>query len=277
MNKIKIKKENKGKFTKFCKGKVTQECINKGKKSSNPVTRKRAVFAENARRWKHQNGGILQFLEDGGNFKFDWSGLASTGMNAIGSLISANKANKAINSQISANNAEMREKLAEDQKIAEAYADYSVQQEQEEQQRLFNEDSSNGQPSSIVGNWMKYQRAKQYSNSDAIKQKYAEINAQLEAESQSNTNNAISGALGGLMNFGISQLTNYQTNKNQNNAPTPKVVPTQKKSGAAITTNGYNTNNGFNDMKNPTLNGGMNTGIGANSSGFNLMNTSTWK
>lgn len=213
--KIQIKKENRGKFRKFCKGKVTQECINKGKKSSNPVTRKRAVFAENAKRWKHQNGGILQFLQQGGNFKFDWSGLASAGVNTIGSMISANKANKAINKQISANNAEMKEKLAEDQKRAEAYADYSVQQEQEEQQRLFNEDSSNGQPSSIVGNWMKYQRAKQYSNSDAIKQNYAKVNAQLEAQSSDNTSNAITGALGSLVNFGIGQIANYQTNKLQ--------------------------------------------------------------
>ena len=54
-NKIEIKPENKGKFTQYCKNQgysgVTQECINKGKKSKNPTTRKRSVFADNARGW----------------------------------------------------------------------------------------------------------------------------------------------------------------------------------------------------------------------------------
>lgn len=51
--KIHIKEKNKGKFTSWCDGKVTQECINKGKNSSNPVIRKRATFADNARHFKH--------------------------------------------------------------------------------------------------------------------------------------------------------------------------------------------------------------------------------
>lgn len=52
---ILIKKENRGKFTEHCKdlgySKVTQKCIDRGKQSSNPVTKKRAVFADNARKW----------------------------------------------------------------------------------------------------------------------------------------------------------------------------------------------------------------------------------
>lgn len=55
--KIEIKKKNKGKFTEYCKGKVTNECIRKAKNSGNPKLIKRAVFAENARKWKHQTGG----------------------------------------------------------------------------------------------------------------------------------------------------------------------------------------------------------------------------
>lgn len=50
--KIHIKKNNRGKFTDYCNGKVTTECINRGKRSPNPVIRKRATFAANARRWK---------------------------------------------------------------------------------------------------------------------------------------------------------------------------------------------------------------------------------
>lgn len=53
---IKIKKENVGKFTKYCEGlgylSVTEECIAKGKKSKSKAVRKRATFAKNARGWK---------------------------------------------------------------------------------------------------------------------------------------------------------------------------------------------------------------------------------
>ncbi|MBO4784148.1 MAG: hypothetical protein J5521_05330 [Lachnospiraceae bacterium] len=54
---IHIKKANRGKFTEYCGGKVTSECIARGKASSNPAIRKRATFAANARKWKHENGG----------------------------------------------------------------------------------------------------------------------------------------------------------------------------------------------------------------------------
>lgn len=50
---IKIKKENRGKFTDYCGGKVTDECIRKAKSSGNKKLIKRATFAENARKWKH--------------------------------------------------------------------------------------------------------------------------------------------------------------------------------------------------------------------------------
>lgn len=50
-NKIHIKKKNRGKFTDYCGGKVTEECIRRGKNSSNPTIRKRATFAANARKW----------------------------------------------------------------------------------------------------------------------------------------------------------------------------------------------------------------------------------
>lgn len=52
---INIKKENKGKFTSYCGGTVTQACIDKAKASGNSTLLKRAVFAENVRKWKHRN------------------------------------------------------------------------------------------------------------------------------------------------------------------------------------------------------------------------------
>lgn len=53
-NKIHIKKSKVGSFTSYCGGKVTQECITKAKNSPNPAIRKKAVFAENSRKYfKH--------------------------------------------------------------------------------------------------------------------------------------------------------------------------------------------------------------------------------
>lgn len=58
-NKIKIKKENRGKFTEYCNGKVTSECIQRGKNSPDPKIRKRATFADNVRHFKHKFGGQI--------------------------------------------------------------------------------------------------------------------------------------------------------------------------------------------------------------------------
>lgn len=48
---IHIKKSKRGSFTRWCEGKVTEECIRRGKNSSNPAIRKKATFAANARSW----------------------------------------------------------------------------------------------------------------------------------------------------------------------------------------------------------------------------------
>lgn len=62
-SKIYIKPENKGKFTATKKktGKSTEELTH----SKNPVTKKRAVFAQNAAKWKHEKGGAVE------KYKFD--------------------------------------------------------------------------------------------------------------------------------------------------------------------------------------------------------------
>ena len=54
---IHIKPENRGKFnaTKKRTGKTTEQLTH----SKNPLTRKRAIFAQNARKWKHADGGNL--------------------------------------------------------------------------------------------------------------------------------------------------------------------------------------------------------------------------
>ena len=51
-SKIHIKKKNRGKFnaTKKKTGKSTEELTH----SKNPLTRKRAIFAQNAKKWNHK-------------------------------------------------------------------------------------------------------------------------------------------------------------------------------------------------------------------------------
>lgn len=63
-SKIHIKEENRGKFnkTKEQTGKSTEELTH----SKNPLTRKRAIFAQNAAKWKHANGGIIQKMQEAG-------------------------------------------------------------------------------------------------------------------------------------------------------------------------------------------------------------------
>lgn len=56
---IHIKKSHKGRFTEYCGGNITEECIRRGKNSADPKVRKQAVFAQNARKFKHQDGGSL--------------------------------------------------------------------------------------------------------------------------------------------------------------------------------------------------------------------------
>jgi hypothetical protein len=74
---IHIKKKNRGKFTEYCGGKVTEACIRRGKNSSNPTTRKRATFVQNARNWNAFGGWLntqggdftngVTFIDEGGS------------------------------------------------------------------------------------------------------------------------------------------------------------------------------------------------------------------
>lgn len=61
---IHIKPENRGKFTETKRrtGKTTEELTH----SKNPLTRKRAIFAQNAKKWHHAFGGDL--MTHGANF-----------------------------------------------------------------------------------------------------------------------------------------------------------------------------------------------------------------
>ena len=115
---IHIKKKNKGKFTSYCGGKVTDECIQKGKNSSNPAIRKRATFAANARKWKHKEGGVIKaqegtktnFFQKANNFLNSdlGKGLSNSLINGIGNIVSSAKATKAVNAQNEALDAQLK-------------------------------------------------------------------------------------------------------------------------------------------------------------------------
>lgn len=66
--KIHIKESQKGSFTRYCGGNVTSECIARGKASPDPRIRKKATFAANARKWKHSDGGIINYFKGGNKF-----------------------------------------------------------------------------------------------------------------------------------------------------------------------------------------------------------------
>ena len=53
---IYIKPSKRGSFRRYCGGKVTQKCIDKAKKSGSTAIKKKAVFAENARKWSRKKG-----------------------------------------------------------------------------------------------------------------------------------------------------------------------------------------------------------------------------
>lgn len=72
---IHIKKSHEGRFTEYCGGNVTEECIRRGKNSSDPKIRKQAVFAQNARKFKHQDGGSIygaSQIQTNGNLSQQW-------------------------------------------------------------------------------------------------------------------------------------------------------------------------------------------------------------
>ena len=72
---IHIKKSHKGRFTEYCGGNVTEECIRRGKNSPDPKIRKQAVFAQNARKFKHQDGGSIygaSQIQTNGNLSQQW-------------------------------------------------------------------------------------------------------------------------------------------------------------------------------------------------------------
>lgn len=192
-NKIHIKESQKGSFTKYCKGKVTEECIQKGKNSPNPKIRKKATFAANVRKWKHQEGGNI---------------ISSEGVDALagiaGNLFGRISANKAIKKKRNAINAQSAyaKNAARSQVMGQAQE--SENQKAVQQLQQFNENSDNGRPSEIVSQTNAYNNAMKILPSyyNQIDQETNAQLAELKALKQQNTANMINGIFSAGIQYG---------------------------------------------------------------------------
>lgn len=254
--KMHIKKENKGKFTEYCNGKITNECISKGKHSSNPVIRKRAIFAENARHFKHKSGGIIKaqqgtnFTTKVGNFmNSGWGQLAQNAISGITSAIAKNKEAAAnAEKQKADNEATTNEAIAE--------ATKKIQEKQNQNYQKWVSDYIQGltldNPSDIVSRHQAYQGlgdeiAKQ---KQALANKNAQVDTELAKEQSSNIGDIFSN----LGNSAKDILGNMLNNKTSTNLPV-NYSTSQTSNGLKINTTVGNvtTSNTYNIPKAPTV------------------------
>ena len=237
---IHIKKKNRGKFTSYCGGKVTDECIRKAKASGNPTLVKRATFAANARKWKHEKGGKafvegvnildsnpnaykyvkkkIKKNQQGGNV---YSGLISTGLNAGLDIYSAYKKKEAANEQGKA--------LDKSTEVSqqELYAKYF----QEEMEKLNNETLPDGiHSSNAFKSYVAHQRANKRAQADVQKLKSQNELEKTQLQSQANQQ-VTSSIINGVSSLGQMLLnTKFSSKGNVNNgapsATTPATTPT---------------------------------------------------
>lgn len=216
---IHIKEKNKGKFTSYCGGKVTDECIQKGKNSSNPSIRKRATFAANARKWKHKDGGILYIFQEGG--KTSWwnkainfmnnSGLGETALNALSTYTQ--------NKQIGTSSDVAKAQIDKDKASRIQQANLAAEQEARDiQQNNINPDNPNAMSGDIVKNFIKNKLLSQKMaliNQESNQEK-AEIDWQTQQLKNQNTTNMWTG-IGSALMQGLGHVGQYMGNKQQTN------------------------------------------------------------
>ena len=210
---IHIKEKNKGKFTSYCGGKVTDECIQKGKNSSNPAIRKRATFAANARKWKHKEGGIIK-AEEG--TKFNWqSALTNVGTNLFNSYLQSRVQNNKINSEAEAVKAENEVDL--NQYFWDIYQQELAKAQQEEEQKnkaisAMNDTVINSSP--LVTQKKAYDRASQ--NYGTQKANQDARNKAIDEQAKAAKSSVITDAISGVVQNGLGMLKDYYGSKNNN-------------------------------------------------------------
>lgn len=241
---IHIKEKNKGKFTSYCGGKVTDECIQKGKNSSNPAIRKRATFAANARKWKHKEGGIIK--AQGGtktNFgqkvsNFLGSELGNTLLNAGTSIVSGIIQNNAINKQIKANNKNM-----ETAKEKTFFDNYQQLKAQKRKNGPTIDDNGNIiNHSSIVSDNEAWKEALRTTNTSEIEETYNRVNEELGNQKYMKKNlllDSIGGVSSAILNnIGKKKNTNTTSSISSNNNAFGNYVGTQIKNYGTFNSDG---------------------------------------
>lgn len=240
---IHIKKENRGKFTDYCGGKVTSECIARGKSSSNPAIRKRATFAANARKWKHQKGGILQFLQQGN--KIDWAGIIGNFASQALQTYAQNKQIQAqADQQIEANNAQKVSPM----EYVSKYFQEIMDEENRRNEAMKAITGTTINSSDIVGRFFAHQRGKQ--EAFAHNKEIDEQNKITDAKAKGQISQGWMNLFGNGLQTGIGMLASNIGNKksNPNNPPsttittTPNTTTTSSYIQPKLTTNTWTPN-----------------------------------
>ena len=213
---IHIKKKNRGKFTSYCGGKVTDECIQKGKHSSNPAIRKRATFAANARKWKHKDGGVLYIFQEGG--KTSWwnkainfvnnSGLGEAALNALSTYTQ--------NKQIGASSDVAKAQVDKDKASKIQQANLAAEQEARDiQQNNINSENPNAMSGDIVKNFIKNKLLSQ--KMALINQESNQEKAEIDWQTQQLKNQNTWAGIGSALMQGLGHVGQYLGNKQQTN------------------------------------------------------------
>lgn len=287
-HKIHIKESQKGSFTRWCGGNVTNECIQRGKNSSNPKIRKKATFAANARKWKHKKGGkafvegvnVLDSNPDAYKYvkkkykmrsaaegmKMDWIGTAGNLINNGMNIFKAIKSQKAIDELKQANASKLN--ATKNQAINDYY-----------RKSLANQSDR----SDIVNRTNAYNEATN-SASQIVAQKQQELDQQVSQAEQANAaaqQEAWTGAIKDLGGLAINALNKkgmtQKAANQQNNTMFSKNVNVGGTDYKAFNTPTYKSfgdwadSNTFKKEGTIDSNGFMNTRLGKMDMNFNIV------
>lgn len=258
---IYIKPSKRGSFTSYCGGKVTSECIRKAKNSPNKAIRKKAVFAENARKWKHQEGGTLRFqiLDDECNkLTPPWIRKGATGLNTEQLWnLGSNIGNSLLTTGLS---------IWNNNKAAKQYnklgKDYEKLQEQQ-QKDLWNQNYSQALQNYTPAEGESYSTIaamnNAYNYANANTQNYQQNNPYADLASQYK-NQATNSIINGLGNMAENIFTPENISsisglfRKKKTTPKWKVDDSTKSYILAVNTNKYGLNNSSSDFQIPNNN-----------------------
>ncbi len=213
---IHIKESQKGTFTRYCGGNVTDECIKRGKNSPNPKIRKKATFAANARKWKHQQGGIIKSQEGS---KVNWGELA---VNAGTNLLSTISKNKQVSYDTQAKKAQNQ--IDYDQ-FVQATVNNAIQKMNEARdqwrQSYLNGDTLDRsfESDAVMGTLQHQFMAPEIAKG---KQTLNNVNAQVDAEAKAQKGDNWSNMFGNVVQTGLGALSDYLGQK-KTTSSTPQI------------------------------------------------------